>query len=566
MANSEIKVGLKFSADVSRAKQDIKTLESTMSDLMTSISHVDPMDSLTDGLGEARQSAQKLQAALQQSVNIKTGQFDLSKFSKTLKDYGTSLKEVSANLQKLGPEGEAAFNSLTSSIVSAEIPAKRVNKTFAEFTKQLKNVARYQISTKIYNELVGSLEQAWIYAKNLNKSLNDIHIVTNYSVDDMAKFAEKANAAARALSSTTNEYAKASLIYFQQGLSDAEVEQRTATTIKLANVTGQSAQEVSEYMTAVWNNFDDGTKSLEYYADAITKLGAATASSSEEIATGLQKFSAVAQSVGLSYEYATSMLATVTSQTRESAETVGTSFKTILARLESLSLGETLDDETTMTKYSQALAKVGVSIKDQNGALKDMDTIIQEIGETWKIISADQRIALAQTVAGMRQYNNFIALMDNYDTFQMNVQLATDSEGSLQEQADIYAESWEAASKRVEAAAEEVYDKLINDEFFIDLLNTVEKLITGFSSLVDSMGGVPGLLSSIGFILTKVFSKQITVGIGEFTDKLDSSRKRIITLKKEAADLSREQAAKAPAAEAVEDADYTIKKNELDLS
>ena len=562
MANSEIKVGLKFSADVSRAKQDIKSLESSMADLMTAIAKTDPMDSLTDGLGEARKQASMLQAALQQSVNVKTGTFDLSKFSKSLKDYGTNLKEISANLQKLGPEGEAAFNSLTSSIVSAEIPAKRVNKTFAEFTKQLKNVARYQISTKIYNELVGSLEQAWIYAKNLNKSLNDIRIVTGYNVDDMAKFAEKANAAARALSSTTNEYAKASLIYFQQGLSDAEVEQRTATTIKLANVTGQSAQEVSEYMTAVWNNFDDGTKSLEYYADAITKLGSATASSSEEIATGLQKFSAVAQSVGLSYEYATSMLATVTSQTRESAATVGTSFKTILARLESLSLGETLDDETTMTKYSQALAKVGVSIKDQTGALKDMDTIIQEIGETWKTISDDQRIALAQTVAGMRQYNNFIALMDNYDTFQMNVQLATESEGSLQEQADIYAESWEAATKRVEAAAEELYDKLINDEFFIDLLNTVEKLIDGFSGLVDSMGGVPGLLSTIGFVLTKVFHNQIGAGITEFTEKLTSSRKEIIEMKDKARELADQQADKALSAN---DPDYYEKDAENEI-
>jgi hypothetical protein len=65
------------------------------------------------------------------------------------------------------------------------------------------------------------------------------------------------------------------------------VTERTRATIKLANVTGQSAEEVSSYMTAVWNNFDDGTKSLEYYADAITALGAATASSSEEIATGL---------------------------------------------------------------------------------------------------------------------------------------------------------------------------------------------------------------------------------------------------------------------------------------
>jgi len=33
-------------------------------------------------------------------------------------------------------------------------------------------------------------------------------------------------------------------------------------------------------MTAIWNNFADGSKSLEYYADVITKLGATTAASS----------------------------------------------------------------------------------------------------------------------------------------------------------------------------------------------------------------------------------------------------------------------------------------------
>jgi len=47
-------------------------------------------------------------------------------------------------------------------------------------------------------------------------------------------------------------------------------------------------------MTAVWNNFYDGGKSLEYYADVITALGATTASSSEEIARGLSKFSSIA--------------------------------------------------------------------------------------------------------------------------------------------------------------------------------------------------------------------------------------------------------------------------------
>jgi hypothetical protein len=51
----------------------------------------------------------------------------------------------------------------------------------------------------------------------------------------------------------------------------------------MANVTRESAQTVSDQMTAVWNNFYDGSKSMEYYADVMTALGAATASSTDEI-------------------------------------------------------------------------------------------------------------------------------------------------------------------------------------------------------------------------------------------------------------------------------------------
>jgi len=45
-------------------------------------------------------------------------------------------------------------------------------------------------------------------------------------------------------------------------------------------------------------------------------LGAATASSSDEIATGLEKFAATADTVGLSFDYAAAALATVTAETR----------------------------------------------------------------------------------------------------------------------------------------------------------------------------------------------------------------------------------------------------------
>jgi TP901 family phage tail tape measure protein len=241
---------------------------------------------------------------------------------------------------------------LAQAIVTAEVPMRRANAQLVEMWTTMKNTARWQISSSMLHGFMGSVQKAYGYAQDLNESLNDIRIVTGYNTDQMAKFAVEANKAAKALSTTTTAYTNASLIYYQQGLNDSEIKQRTDVTIKMANVSKQSAEVVSDQMTAVWNNFYDGSKSLEYYADVMTKLGAATASSSDEIAQGLEKFAAIADTVGLSYDYAASALATVTAETRQSADVVGTAFKTIFARIEGLSLGETLDDGTDLNKYS----------------------------------------------------------------------------------------------------------------------------------------------------------------------------------------------------------------------
>jgi TP901 family phage tail tape measure protein len=115
----------------------------------------------------------------------------------------------------------------------------------------------------------------------------------------------------------------------------------------------------------------------------MVRLGADTASSSDEIAGGLEKFAAVANTIGLSFDNAAAALATITATTRQSEDVVGTALKAIFARIQGLKLGETLEDGTTLNQYSQALEKVGINIKDSNGELKDMDNIIEEMGNKW---------------------------------------------------------------------------------------------------------------------------------------------------------------------------------------
>lgn len=288
----------------------------------------------------------------------------------------------------------------------------------------------------------------------------------------------------------------------------------------MANVSGDSLDVVADQLTSIWNNFDDGTQSLEHYGDVMVRLGADTASSSDEIATGIQKFAAVADTVGLSYDNAAAALATVTAQTRESADTVGDAFKTIFARIEGLKLGETLDDGTNLNKYSKALSSVGINIKDETGNLKEMDNIVAEIGNKWETLNKDQQVALAQTVAGTMQYNRFIALFDNFDIYEENLERAKNAEGSLKEQADIYAESWEAAQERVKAAAEGVYKSLINDDFFISMNDSLADALNGVQKLIESLGGVKGVLAVISTLISSIFKDQMSKSFANLSQSL----------------------------------------------
>ena len=103
--------------------------------------------------------------------------------------------------------------------------------------------------------------------------------------------------------------------------------------------------------------------------------------------------------------------------------------------------------------------------------------------------------------------------MNNFDTFQENVDSAKNSEGTLDEASDIYAESWEAAQERVKAAAEGIYDSIFDEKVFITIADGFTSVLVVVEKLVDSMGGLPGVLGLVGTIMTRVFSSQIATSI-----------------------------------------------------
>ena len=503
-----LNINLAFTADASQAKSAIMDLQSSLSkiaNMNTGTPGVDP-----NKLKAASSAAKELSIHLNNAFNAQTGNFDLSKLDRSLKTSQTNITQLANKLLSVGAAGEQAFVKLAQTISMADRPVVTLNSKLSEMLTTLKNTARWQISSSILHGFMGTVQQAYGYAQDLNQSLNEIRIVSGQNTEQMAQFADEANKAAKNLSTTTTAYTRAALIFYQQGDKGSTITEKSDVVTKMANVTGQSTSVVSDQLTAIWNNFNkSGDEAYEHYADVLTALGAATASSTDEIAGGLEKFAGIAETVGLSYEYAAAALATITATSRESEDVVGTALKTIFSRIQGLSLGETLEDGTDLNKYSEALATVGISIKDQTGEIRKMDDILDDMGAKWRTLSNDQQMALAQTVAGVRQYNQLMTLMNSWDFMQKNVETARNSDGALQKQHETYEEGWKAANKRVRASMEAVYTDLINDQFFIDIANGFSALIDSVDAFIDGIGGVKTVLMSIGSIFLSSVANKI---------------------------------------------------------
>ena len=458
------------------------------------------MHSWKNNLKSMRDEIGALEKAFEAAYNPKLGTYELNKFNESLKASNTTAAQAFATVANYGAEGKAALLDMTTGMLSFERVGRQTNETLKKLGDTMMNTIRWAITSTAINTVTGAIQQAYHYAVDLDRSLNDIMIVTDKSSREMEQFAKSANKAAKELGSSTKDYADASLIYYQQGLSDKEVISRTNTTMKAAAITGQSAEQVSEQLTAVWNGYKVSAEESELYIDKLSAVAASTAADLEELSIGMSKVASAANVMGVDVDQLNAQLATIVSVTREAPESIGTALKTVYARMSDIEAG--LDTETTLGEYTSQMAQMGINVLNANGKLRDMGDVVEEIGNNWSTLNREQQVSLAQSIAGTRQYSRMMALFDNWDMYQEAMTTSIESAGTLSKQHIKYLESIEAHQNKLKASAEGLYDTIFDSDQIKGVYDVLTGLVEGVNVLVKGLGGMPGILAVILTLVT----------------------------------------------------------------
>lgn len=86
--------------------------------------------------------------------------------------------------------------------------------------------------------------------------------------------------------------------------------------------------------------------------------------------------------MGVEYNQLAAIIATVGDVSQESASVIGNAYKTIFSRFQQLTT-EGSDGEVTLNSVSSKLKSLGIEVMNMDGTLRNLGTVINEVGTNW---------------------------------------------------------------------------------------------------------------------------------------------------------------------------------------
>ena len=419
---------------------------------------------------------------------------------KTANESGLSGWQNFVNGLQQAVSGQRDLTSSTEQATNAIVRQKE------EFGQVISRFAYFGTAAGIVRTFTRVVRSAFQSVKELDEAMNNIAVVTDYTTKDLWNQIDAYTAMAQATGSTIKGSYEVAQLYYQQGLTDAEVMAATNETLKMARISNIEYSKATDYATAAIKGFGLAYQDLTHINDVYSNLAAKTAASTEEISIAMSKVASIAHSTGMELETTAAFLTQIIATTREAPETAGTALKTVIARFAEvkklISEGELTgtDEEGTeidVNKIETALKTAGVALRDTTGQMRDLDDVFIELASRWDSLDTMQQRYIATQAAGSRQQSRFLAMMNDYAGLQETLGYAMDSEGASQEQFNKTLDSLQSKLNNLSNAWTEFTTGIANS----DIIKGVVDILTDILNIIND---ITGALGSGGSTISKM--------------------------------------------------------------
>ena len=319
-----------------------------------------------------------------------------------------------------------------------------VAQPFADFTTAV---------VKLDAVLAGLAAAGLTYAYSESSKLQSAFTELKKVAGDNAEVLEIAKSNAKGLSNAYGEAASDILAstanYVQAGYNVEESMQLAKTGMDLVIAGGVDAATSSEILIASLKGFKEPASEAGRLLDILNEVSNNYATDIEQLGVGMAALSPIARTMGFSMEETAGLLTPVIEVFR-SGDEAANALKTGLLKL--------IDDTKPV---QEALASIGVSQTDANGALRSGKDILLDVSKAFQTLDEDQKLFVTQQLVGIEQSARMVEVFDGLAKSSEITATAMNSAGS---------------------AAKEVAERLKDPEVAIN------RLVQGFKNLASSIG------------------------------------------------------------------------------
>lgn len=505
----------KAAGSVASEKQGIKDLEEYSRVLKQitkrKIELADAEKSVESSTQKSNQAVESYVNELKQEILMLTTKLDLLEKGMT----GTDALTEATNNRALAEQ--RVKTAIAESNTKGKEQLTLVDKLKSSFKDYFNNFMSYGLVNNAMNAMTTAIRQSIDTVIELNTAMTDVQMVTGESAEQTAELAHQYSQMAKELGATTTEVANGAAEWLRQGKSVAETNQLLESSMILSKVGAIESSQATELLTSTLNGYKKEANEAMHVVDAMSAVDLAAATSVEELAVALQSTANMARVNGVGFEQLLGMVGAVSEASRRSASVVGNSFKTIFSRLTNVAAGKMTDDlGEPLNDVEQVFNGLNIKLRDSSGEFRNMYDVISELANKWTKLDNVEQNWVATSVAGTRQRETFLTLMENWDRAVTLSTTALNSEGMAMDKMSIYLESIEANLNKLKAAVED----LLYSEEIVNVINLVIKAITrlveGISWLIDKLGGVNSAVLATVAIFLKLKS---AINIAKDTEK-----------------------------------------------
>lgn len=397
-----------------------------------------------------------------------------------------SIREALPDLQKETNEiDEQLGKAKEMARLEASVDGTTRNGFGERFRNAFQRIFDYTVTYKLINAAQEALRTGYQYLYDYDEALTNLRIVTGETREETVELMKTYNKLGQELGATTIEVAEAANDWLRQGYSAEESTELITASVRLSKLGMIETSEATEYLTSALRGYGLEVQDVIGVVDKLTAVDLKAAVSAGDLAVAMSRTASSAKMAGVDQNTLLGYLATVQEVTQKSAETVGESFKSIFSRFGNVKAGKFVDDETgeSLNDIEKVLGEVGIALRSDNDTFRETDEVLAEVAGQWENYTDVERNAIATAVAGTRQRENFIVLMENWEKAIEYAGTAANSAGTSFKKMKAYSESLEGSIATLKATFQELVTTLVSSQELIDVVQGLTRFIETLNGL-----------------------------------------------------------------------------------